>query len=62
MGIRPFLFPSSVHHQIYEPFRMSRIKEANFKSLKEGDTVEFDVKGELYRYRFRAVNVKIALG
>jgi len=41
---------------------MSRIKEANFKSLKEGDTVEFDVKGELYRYRFRAVNVKIALG
>ena len=42
--------------------RTPGIKEVDFKSLKEGDTVEFDVKRELHRYGFRAVNVRIALG
>jgi cold shock CspA family protein len=42
-------------------FRTPGIKEVDFKSLKEGDTVEFDVKRELHRYGFRAVNVRIAL-
>lgn len=42
-------------------FRTPSINEDDFKSLKEGDTVEFDVKRELHRYVFRAVNVRIAL-
>ena len=42
--------------------RTPGIKEVDFKSLKEGDTVEFDVKRELHRYGFRAINVRIALG
>lgn len=40
-------------------FRTPAINEVDFKSLKEGDTVEFDVKGEFHRYRFRAVNVSL---
>lgn len=43
-------------------FRTPGINEVDFRSLKEGDTVEFDVKGELHRYKFRAVNIRIALG
>jgi cold shock CspA family protein len=43
-------------------FRTPSINEVDFKSLKEGDTVEFDVKGELHRCRFKAINVRIALG
>jgi cold shock CspA family protein len=43
-------------------FRTPGINEVDFKSLKEGDTVEFDVKREFHSYRFRAVNVRIALG
>ena len=42
--------------------RTPGIKEVDFKSLKEGDTVKFDVKRELHRYGFRAINVRIALG
>ncbi len=40
-------------------FRTSGINEVDFKTLKEGDTVEFDVKGEFHRCRFRAVNVRV---
>ncbi len=40
-------------------FRTPSINEDDFKSLNEGDTVEFDVKGELHRYKFRAVNVRV---
>ncbi len=42
-------------------FRTPGINEVDFKTLKEGDTVEFNVKGEFHRYRFRVVNVRIAL-
>jgi CspA family cold shock protein len=42
-------------------FRIPSIKEVDLKSLKEGDTVEFDVQREFHRYGFRAVNVRIAL-
>ena len=40
-------------------FRTPAINEVDFKTLKEGDTVEFDVKGEFHRYKFRAVNVSL---
>jgi cold shock CspA family protein len=40
-------------------FRTPGINEVDFKTLKEGDIVEFDVKGELHRYRFRALNVRV---
>lgn len=40
-------------------FRTPGITEVDFRSLNEGDTVEFDVKGELHRHRFRAVNVRV---
>lgn len=40
-------------------FRTPGINEVDFNRLKEGDTVEFDVKGELHRYKFRAVNVRV---
>jgi cold shock CspA family protein len=40
-------------------FRVPGINEFDFKSLREGDTVEFDVRGEFHRYRFRAVNVRV---
>lgn len=41
-------------------FRMPNIREIEFDRLKEGDTVEFDVKRELCRYGFKAVNVRFA--
>jgi cold shock CspA family protein len=45
--------------EISFPFRTPGINEDDFNSLNEGDTVEFDVRGELHRYKFRAVNVRV---